>query len=737
MVMAALSRVPLASLVCPSAPFLAPRLLRTAAFTCTRAYATKTKPPRSTPSGAPNSPSIKPVWSRTKHRNKQGHVRYSRHPVDEHLASQAQLLADLRNACEHVNVAVIMELYPALLSARALSNHDTRHICQTLHTAMRVLKPGDPKLAELFPFLQTLVADLRRGALETYPYAYVHLLSMYRETNRFAEGRELWEWLVEQDDHVSLAVYGAAIELLACGRLLPLSGLEALYNEGLKRFPGTFAEYHLSPDAVVPDRTRPVAIAGLSTSLLQGILTARILARDWKKSYLALDTALRLFPSQTPPRFFELFVQERPLSEAYTAFLVACRAGVRLNPKHTSHIISRLREAIKTSCSLAERMTLLRAIANALYAYQQAGSRLSDIHVSALVNAFASLLPEKLSSEGYHGESAELRNTIVVTAHQVVAGLLQSGLPPTATLFASVASMAGRLQVPDLLTTTLHDIQAAGLELNDVHLRTVLGSAGTLGNHEIVEEFWLRIVAFFEGRGVPVNYSSWITLARACRRADHTGFCYEQLLKLEHTLYPSLERQVRAELLLKDTAEDAKSTHDMTPAQLTSEMELLQAQMKNVEAVIMSGTRLDHQKSPFYMHIDPEYPSLGSDENLRAVYDEYTTDPYQPPPPAPTDGSQIETALSPTGIPLAELRFRNWVTILEMMNEAEAWEAERMALAELAIATQTPASAPEVLRIHKSKKNITDSQEALRAKVKQLRLPNSRENGAEDVSKSI
>ena len=732
--MAALSRVPLASLVCPSLPFLAPRLLRTAASTCTRAYATrtktKTKPPRSTPSGAVTAPSTTPVWPKTKFRNKQGHVRYNRQPSDPRLAAQAQLIAHLRNACEHVDFAKIMELYPTLLSEGILSGRDTRQICQALHTAMRLLKPTDPKRAELFVFFQTVVADLRSGALETYPYAYVHLLSTYKELNRFAEGRELWEWLAEDDDRVSLTVYGAAIELLAAGSLLPLPDLEALYSEGLKRFPGTFAEYHLSPDAIVPDRTRPVSIAGLSANLLQGILTARLLAGDWKKSYLALDTALRLFPAQTPPRFFELFMQNRPLSEAYTSFLVACRAGTHVNANHARNLISKLRLAITKSRSLAKRMMLLRAIVNAIYAYQQATNRVVDTHISGLFHAFASLLPQNLPGENYQGEDVELRNIIVVTAHQVVANLLQSGMPPTPVVFASVVNMAGKLNVSDLLTVTLGDIQRAGLELNESQLGTVLASAGILGNHELVEEFWSRIVTSFEGRGLHIDYSSWITLARACRRANHTSFAREQLSKLEHTLDHSLKKKVENELDAKDTVPDADLTRDMTPAQLKSQMELLQAQMRNVEATIMSGTRLDIQKSPFYMHIDPEHPSLGSDENLRAVYDEFTTDPYQPPAPAPADGPPAKDTLSPTGIPLDELRFRNWVTIVEMTSEAEAYEAEREARAKWAIATQKPASLPPALRIHESKEDMFHSKEALQLKVKQLRLP-SREKAAE------
>jgi hypothetical protein len=731
MLMASLSRVPLASLVCPSAPFLAPRLLRTAAAsTCTRAYATKPTPkPKPKPKPKPTTTTkTKPppnslATIRTKYRNKKGHVRYNVRAVDEHLAPLVQIRSTLAEACKRCDAATIMELYPALLSASALQSGDTYSICQALHGAFRT-SMDKSKYTELFLFVQTLTADLRRGALEPHPSASIHLLAIYRDTKNFAAGRELWEWLVEHDDHVSPGVYGVAIELLAYGRLISLPDLEALYSEALKRFPGTFSEYHLSPDAVVPDRTRPVQIFGASATLLQGIIAARLLARDWKNAYLALDTSLRLFPSQTPTRVFELFIQSRPASEAYTAFLVACRAGVRLNPRQVRRLFSDLNRTAKSCRSLSERMMLLRAVVNAIYASMQAGNKLDDTYVDVLFQNFAGLLPAKLPGEGYRDEDAELRDIIVVTAHQVAASLLQSGLPPNSTLFSSLVLVAGRLQVPNLLDTALRDIQLAGLKLDDSQSRRTLESAGYVSNHALIEKLWLGIVVSAEGRGLSVDYKDWITFARACRRANHTDFFYDQLSKLEHTLYASLKERIHAVLQTQDLAEDTNFTYDLTPAQLKSEMDLLQEQMKNIEAVNMSGTPLDYRKSPFYMHMDPDHPSLGSDENLRAVYDEYTTDPYQPPLPAPTDDSLVQASLSPTGMPLDELRFRNWVTVLEMMNEAEAYEAERTTLVNQAIAAQTPASEPEALRIHNSKEDITDSQEALRLKVKQLRLPN-------------
>jgi hypothetical protein len=193
----------------------------------------------------------------------------------------------------------MMELYPSLLAANILNSYDTRRITQALHVRIRNAHQ-DQARSDLFPFVQQIVGDIRRGVLEPHNYAFVHLFGIYKDCKRFDEGCTLWQWLVQQDErYVSQAAYGAAIELMAYGGIMRLPDLESLYVDGLKRFPGTFAEYHLAPDAIVPDRSQPTTVKGIPTILLQGILSARILNRDWKNAYLALDTALRLYPTQS------------------------------------------------------------------------------------------------------------------------------------------------------------------------------------------------------------------------------------------------------------------------------------------------------------------------------------------------------------------------------------------------------------------------------------------------------
>jgi hypothetical protein len=614
-----------------------------------------------------------------------------------------------------------MDLYPTLLEAKVLDRQDTRRIAQAIHTRAR----QKTKTADMFPFIQQIVADVRSGALDPHPYAFVHLLSIFKEYKRFDEGHELWQWLVQQDEtYVSQAAYGAAIELMAYGGISTLPELEDLYNDGLKRFPGTFAEYHLSPDAVIPDRSQPVLVAGIPTVLLQGILTARILARDWRKSYLALDTVLRLYPTQTPPRFFELFMAERPLSEAYTAFMIACRAGTVLNPGQVTALLAKLRAAMSTSISMPDRMMILRAVANAIYAYQEAGGRLESLHVGVFIHCFENILPEITAGEQYEGEAAQLRNILVVSAHEILGGLLQAGFPAQIHPFEALVSLAGNMRVPDLLTTTMKDIKTAQINLGPIGTRSAMTSAGLVKNQEVIKELWSGIVTRANAEGSQITNEDWITFTKACRRADLADFFRKQLSKLAHTTTSSVEEHLAYQIGLTEKVLISSSFQYMSVDELSAEIEGLKQQMKNVEAVVMSSSPLDLKTSPFNMHIDPNTTSMSSLENLQAVYDEFTTDPHQPPAPPAPEGTPAQAALSLTKIPFDQLRFMNWITIVGMMAEAETYESHLRSSISQAISSGKPFK-DRPLAFLSRKPEYLESKQDVRERVRNLRNPNT------------
>ncbi|KAF1361786.1 hypothetical protein EJ07DRAFT_164276 [Lizonia empirigonia] len=728
--MPTLTRMSLAAVVCPSAPFLAPRLLRAPVRATVTVLQTQHRALASTPrcyaNTAKGKKSGRSYFLEMRKREQQQARRRERGEKDPAEVSPAviQLALQLQQACEARDVQQLMTLYPAALGAGIVDGRGTHLLCQALHASVRrsAARRDSAKLADLFPFVEQVLTDLRRGALPPHPYAYVHLLGIYKDAKRFDEGRALWLWLTEQDDvHVSQAAYGAAIELLAYGGLMPLPELELLYDEGLKRFPGTYAEYHLSPDAIVPDRTQPVHIVGLPTTLLQGIITARLMSRDWKKAYLGLDTILRLYPGQTPHRIFELFITERPVSEAYTAYLLACRSGVQISGGQVTNLLNRLRVAMTQARSLADRFVILRAIANALYAYQQCGGGLASVHVGQFIKAFEFMLPEKAPGQEFTDEEAGLRNSIAMAAHESLAGLIQSGLSPEVHPFVSLVSLAGKLRAPDLLKLTLEDAKQAGITFGAIERRTLLTAAGLIKERNLIQALWSLVVTNAQKEGTPISYNDWVTLARACRRADLTRYFEQQLQEQAHAVTASIEERARVVANNPEPDEAKSSIALMTTEQLDSEIKTLQAQMENIRAVLMSGQPLNLNNTPFYMHIDPQQPSLGSEEDLRAVYDEFTTDPQQPAAAAADSTKPNTAALSKTGIPLDELRFRNWVNIHEMMSTASAYEASRQVIVDKAIAQRKSVKdIPETLTIRTDVKPA-QSEIDLRNRVKELR----------------
>lgn len=656
--MPTLPRASLASLVCPSAPFLAPRLLRA--------------PLRALPSQC----LLLPTAAR---RSKSDGKSFRRLQLSQQRAQKQQafaahhaVLQQMRQACADRNLDAFMELYPSVVATRAVDRIETRKIAQMLHYCMRSSASAGLARSDVLPFIQQVIQDIQKGKLPPHPAAFVHFLGIYKERRMYEDGHALWQWLAQQDDqHLSQAVYGAAIELLAQGRQLRLPELENLYLDALQRFPGTFAQYHLSPGAIVPNRSQPTVIASLPITLLQGILTARILYNDWKNAYLALDTALRLYPAQLPSRFFDLFVLNRPLEEAYTVFLVACRAGVVLSPSHLTGLVAKIKKAMEDRDNLRDRVVLLRASANAMYAYLEAGGSMEPIITASFLTSFGSLLPDPTSGKDYEGDVASLRNRIVTFAHKCLSSLFQAGMTPSPNSFTALIHLAGRLRVPDLLRVSLQDIRTAQVDIGDVGLRTVLVSASQIGVKDLIEETWTRIAQNADAQGKQIDWRDWATLAKACRRAQHLEYFHTQLVEFEHAIHPQ-HREMIVGMMDNEPRPSGKPLRDFNVHDFDKHLAELDQQMKNITAIVMSGQRLDIRQTPFYMSLDPEKKPLASVDDLRKVYDEYTVDPHQPPadnPPA---------VLSSIGIPLDELRFANWASILELMDQANTLEENRL-----------------------------------------------------------
>jgi len=584
-----------------------------------------------------------------------------------------------------------MKLYPRMLEDSLLNQNDTMHIAQMLHTLYRRTAPAQKKavLPVLLEFAEKLIQDLKMRHLTPHTAASLHLVSFFKEAQQYDNGSEFWKWLSRQtDEFVDAEVYGAAIELLAYQGAESLEALEELYSHALKRYPGNFAEYHLSPEAIVPDRAQPTTIKGLPMSLLQGILTARILRGDWRKAYLALDTALRLFPTQVPGRFFELLMYERPVTECYKVFLIACRSGVILRPERLGAVLDKLVSAQQdkgTKLALSDRVTLLNGMINAVHAYIGAGGTVEGPHLSMLVKGFAGLLPErKLRVE--NDPVSEVAQSIAAAARTLLRIFMQAGTVPSTSTFNSLILLAGRANLPEMIASTTQDMLALGIEPDTVTYRTMVLAAGDVGTPQLVESSWQTLVNAAEGRSENLDVKDWQALVKAGQRAKHITFVQEQLDKLGRGMNPHVIGRLmndRRDAGSKNSA--AVDTDSMDPESLVFHMQQVMSRISSIIQLIQSGRLQDFFESPLPMSLSQADVQLGPEEILRKVYDELSTDPQQP--PAPRHGPP---STNPTGFPLDELRFENWKSINELLLEAETYENEKQRAVDNAIASGKP-----------------------------------------------
>jgi hypothetical protein len=123
------------------------------------------------------------------------------------------------------------------------------------------------------------------------------------------------------------------------------------------------------------------------------------------------------------------------------------------------------------------------------------------------------------------------------------------------------------------------------------------------------------------------------------------------------------------------------------------------------------------------LFLESTRPALGFIEDLRAIYDELTTDPRQPPPP---EGTSNPRPLSPTGFTIDELRFQNWIAILEVMADAEANDSDKSKIIDEAIDTGSPmpgrVHAPLYRKYPQTQRGVVfPSRDDLRKRILQLR----------------
>jgi hypothetical protein len=543
-------------------------------------------------------------------------------------------------------------------------------------------------------FADTFVDDLQAGRIPPHPSASLHIISFMKESKQYMKGQQLWEWLQLQDDtHVGPRVYGAAIELFAYQGRMKLQDLEELYKEAFARFPGSFAEYHMRPDGILPDRGQYTSIPGASLSLLQGILTARVLHGDWRNAYLSLDTALRLYPDETPPRIFEIFTLERPISEAYMIFLMMCRCS-KDPPKPrqlTTSVLNRLANA-QSRLQLNDRFRVVEAMLHAIYVFVGAGGTLCSPHVGIIIKSLENVMPETLYRPA-NTKNCHALDSILEFASELPALFAQVGITPEPSTFGQLISLAGKAHRPDMIVSILTKLSGDDVPVEPALYRVALLAAGHMGDKDLIETLWGNFVGSQESKGEQIQESSWMALARAGRRAQHQEFVLEQISKSRHTLTDTIMARIDRALAVEPQIRRVEAFHS---EEITTGVEHLRARVMQVIDLMKANGRINFYQDRQDLAIQPREP-LGNEDDLRTIYDELTTDltqgePMEQVPPEATSEDQIQPnpVLIKTGFPLDELRYENWKSINELLAEAQRYEAKQEEALEEAMKSGKP-----------------------------------------------
>ena len=577
-----------------------------------------------------------------------------------------------------------MDLYPSI-DLSALEPTDVSILLRLLHYCQRDSRTR-ATLTEnrLGQYAKVIIEDIKLRKLVPNPVASLFLLAFFRDRRHYEPGKQIWEWLKSQGEgYVDARSYGAAIELLAHSGE-SLQNLEDLYEEALAVDPGQFNGYHLSPGAIVTDKSQYASLSGIRLSLLQGILTARVLRGDWRNAYLALDTAIRLGLDLVPRRFFEQLIYGRPVSEGLKVFLLACQSGIRLAPNVLTVLLSALAKCQSVRSRASANICLATAGITAVHAFAGAGGVLDTTHLARTTSLlFGSLhvLPLKPLDVL---ENRSLPNNLLDYIRFATDMFQQRGVQIPQSLYREIISRASRLLRGDVVHMAASKLYASSPNLDRATIKSLLRAGGDLADLEVIKLGWEAITAskdtlHRQTESHLVDLNLWKELVLACRKSDQMKYLDLQITQHEHLLSQDLIESIRKEMSLPQT-QSRRQPQTNTDTRIdtyveTSVVQLLQ-KMKMLQNLMASSELHNFYLSPMTTDVlwtTVSLPSIPS----RSLYEQLTTDKHQN--FASGEGTRKRNLETSTGYPLAELRFHSWKTINELLIEAETNEQTRTA----------------------------------------------------------
>lgn len=555
---------------------------------------------------------------------------------------------------------------------------------------------------KLVPIAEELIEDIMKGALGPRPEAFAFLLNYFVATRSWETGLRFWKWLEDKEDHwINADVYGAAIQLHAA-QDTSLEDLETLYQQGLSRFSDSFAAYHFSPGAIVPDREQKLTLPGLPLGLLYGIMSARLMRGDAQNAYLSLDSALRLRPVALESEFYIEYQRERPVPEAYTIFAMACKSGKVLPNSAYRALLASLRENADTKDPRRFVLTV-RAMLSATYLQLGGGGKLTRNAITEIIIVLTNMARIKGVAEMSHEDKMQLGEAIQELIRKTLELATRFSSVPTIAAFNTIIfNIAGLGNAEKTITTAMQDVYALGLTSTSVTRRSILVAAGSAGDAELITKAWKWLVQARTKEGQTPDTTDLHILVRACVLADYDSFAKETINNIPHL--EEWRRTNCLERLEKRTDAPPKNTHGPADLQLLlSEIAKIKADLEVFDERTSDARGVQDfsaQHVPMLVFSPPKDVRLPEKE-MRKLYDELTTDQAAAPAEAfdaanahtqPNTQGELGTGNGApevarwTNVPLSELRYESWKLITYLLAEADRHDKAYIRAVDAAIA---------------------------------------------------
>jgi tetratricopeptide (TPR) repeat protein len=390
----------------------------------------------------------------------------------------------------------VLDHYEEYIERLPLNGHDTRTLIARLSEHFHHSRASALENPEGGQSLQRLLGHYQAGRLPHDPFATSYLMTLCGKYGDFQTVLQLLSWAESQrSDTIGPVAYGEVIRqavLLSAG----LEVCEDLYQRAMATSSNAFAKYLGSPNAVLQFPERKFTGQGIDTKLLNAIAVARFAYGDWREAYMAIDTALKMYPETLQDAVVKDVILHRPLEEALRMHSLHCMGGGRVGGRCLWRLFGSMRSVQGTllsarSDNTASVLTVSNAQIDLLHTTVATGQLIPPDLVRMFVLGMLANLPRRHDSLKpddqlkFHQQTLDLKDAVLKL-------FAIMGLPPVSCGFVMVrvAKLLGNKQ---LFQDSLEAWVQSDTPIPDDDINESLAWAMSFGDPAMLQAVWNKI----------------------------------------------------------------------------------------------------------------------------------------------------------------------------------------------------------------------------------------------------